>query len=408
VTDGGEVTRAGGLRADAKGLPGCVSRAASISVAGRHLAPYRRRLGREDPIVRWLSAALAACALVAAASAAAEPPLPSHEPALESNFPDPSLLETKEGHWFAFATNDGVNVPVARLVGDRWLQLMDAGKPRDAMPKVPLWVSGPDSSGRGNEFGDDIWAPEVMWIEGQPGYYVLYFSGRHYSAATPLDRDRTGWKRRQCIGTAVSPRPDGGFVAADEPLICTEYPEGVIDPNVFRDDDGRLFLYYKNDANCCLSADRTQQHTRIYARELDPSGLRFAGEAKDLGLKNDRPWEGPVIEAPTMINHSGQYYLFYSGNWFSDDNYGVGYAKCKGPMGDCADVTTNKALIGTCEKSSPPRYGPGHQDVVSSNGDYFIALHARATPGASGAARRLHIYRMDWKDGAPPPPIPCP
>ena len=45
-----------------------------------------------------------------------------------------------------------------------------------------------------------------------------------------------------------------------------------------------------------------------------------------MAIQNDQPWEGPVVEAPFMWKHGGQYYLFYSGNGYVTPEYAVGYA----------------------------------------------------------------------------------
>ena len=43
-------------------------------------------------------------------------------------------------------------------------------------------------------------------------------------------------------------------------------------------------------------------------------------------IKEDQPWEGNLIEAPTLFRHGSRYYLFYSANAYNTCDYAVGYA----------------------------------------------------------------------------------
>jgi beta-xylosidase len=321
-----------------------------------------------------------------------------NNPVLARNFPDASILQTEEG-WFAYATNDGVNVQVAHSNDlSSWKVIPDSRHPtgrRDAMPSLPRWVVGPDRD-PSTPSTDDVWAPEVMKIKGK---YVLYFSARHEKALTPPDRESKTPNRRQCIGVATSDRPDRDFVPVEHPLICAEFEEGVIDPHVFAE-SGMLYLYYKNDGNCCLAAGDAPIATEIFVQELAENGLDLAGPRKSLGLQNDG-WEGDVIEAPTMLKHHGEYFLFYSGNWFNQPAYGIGYATCGSPTGPCRD-TGDRAFLGSCLTSSPPRRGPGHQAVLEYGGRTFLTFHAwRDEDMGPTGARYLHIHELRWENGRP-------
>lgn len=76
----------------------------------------------------------------------------------------------------------------------------------------------------------DFWAPELHQIKGE---FRVYFTARH--------RD-TG---DLCIGEARSAQPEGPFVGGAEPILRG----GVIDPHILVDDDGRAYLYWKEDNN---------------------------------------------------------------------------------------------------------------------------------------------------------------
>ena len=327
----------------------------------------------------------AALALGASCVTSGEPSSPQvgagHPPVLRADFPDPFILE-HEGQYLAYATNTGtVNVQMASSTEPgSWRILWDAREPgrlHDAMPVLPSWART-----------GFTWAPEVLRT--QEGF-VLYFTARH--AASGL----------QCVGAATSRDPRGPFTSdASAPLVCQEALGGTIDASPFRAPDGQLYLYFKNDGN----NPAFNKPTEIFAQRLSPDGLTLVGDPVSL-LRNDKPWQGRVVEAPTMIERGGSYVLFYSANhygWESTQrisSYGIGYATCAGPLGPCTDAPGNPFLAST---SQPCLSGPGHQTVFQSGDGDFLAFHAwsaTSTCGPANLGRFLHIVQLSWHNGVP-------
>ena len=181
----------------------------------------------------------------------------------------------------------------------------------DAMPALPSWAQ------LGGSF---VWAPEVIPVADQ---YVMYYTARD----TASDK--------QCVGVRRGRRrPTGRFKDSnDHPLVCQADLGGTIDPSPFRDGD-KLYLYFKNDGNCCGIT------TSIYVQELSADGLQLQGKPAAL-IENNEFWEGQVIEAPTMFKHDTGYYLFFSANDYAGANYAVGYATCDTPTGPCKQADEN-------------------------------------------------------------------
>jgi beta-xylosidase len=296
---------------------------------------------------------------------AVEPGVTFRNPVLRNDFPDPHIIMV-DGLYYAYATNSaGRNVQFATSEN-----LVDWNLRVDAMPALAPWVrlSQPH-----------VWAPEVMHIEGQ---YVLYYTARS------RDDDR------QCLGIAVSDRPDGGFRdTSSEPFICQIEEGGSIDAHPYQDGD-MLYLYWKNDGNCCGLP------TYIYVSEMTPDGLELVGEAVRL-IRNDAVWEAHVIEAPSMLKHDDQYYLFYSANNYGGVEYAVGYAVCENPMGPCEKAPENPILQSLLE--NPPVIGPGHQTFVDVDDQTWIVYHAWeiTTQGTRGDRRFMWIDQMIWEEGRP-------
>lgn len=288
-------------------------------------------------------------------------------PVLKSDFPDPGIINV-DGTYYAYATNvTGKNVQVAKssdLI--KWTVLTDA------MPALPKWAK---------ITGLFVWAPEVMKIGDT---FALYYTAR--------DKERD----IQCVGVATSDKPEGKYKdALDKPLVCQADEGGTIDANPFQDGD-KLYLYYKNDGNCCAKP------TYIYAQEMSADGLSFVGEPTRL-IVNDKAWEGGVIEAPTMWKHDDKYYMFYSANDYGGAAYAVGYATCDSPLGPCQDAPENPILKSTFDRI-PSVIGPGHQTiVVDDDGEEWVAYHQWevAKGGLRGDRRFMSLDRLTWEDGKP-------
>lgn len=305
---------------------------------------------------------------VPATTGTAAPESSFQNPVLRADFPDPGVIQVGEAY-YAYATNSGgKNVQVARsddLVN--WAQLPDA------MPAIGSWAQ------LGGSF---VWAPEVIQIGEQ---FVLYYTARDKEAD------------RQCIGVATSAQPEGRFRDPnDAPLICQVEEGGSIDASPFRDADGRLYLYWKNDGNCC------NLPTFLYAQELAPDGLSLVGEPVQLA-RNDGAWEGRVVEAPTMWLHDEDYYLFFSGNNYAGMEYAVGYATCASALGPCEDAPANPILRSVMD-TPPPVVGPGHQTIIEDDdGETWMVYHAWevTSAGLRGSRRFMWIDRLVWRDGVP-------
>jgi beta-xylosidase len=275
-------------------------------------------------------------------------------PVFAREFADPFVLRADD-RWYAYATN-GAGQQVQTLESGDLVHWTQAG---DALPKLGAWA-----------YPGKTWAPEVL-ARGD-GTFVLYYTANGGS---------------QCIGAAVAEKPAGPFVdRSKEPLVCQRTEGGSIDASPFRDDDGSLYLLWKNDGNA------VGKPSWIYAQRLSADGLRLEGAAKRLAT-NDQFWEGAVVEAPQLWKEDGRYYLFYSGSAFDTPSYAVGYATCDGPLGPCADAAENPILKTACRAS-----GPGHATLVRDGDETWILYHA--WPQAFDK-RMLWLDRVEWGHGKP-------
>jgi beta-xylosidase len=289
-------------------------------------------------------------------------------PVIDINFPDPFVMKVDDTY-YAYSTNSNSrNLPVATST-----DLVNWQMGRDGMPALAKWI---------NLSRPDVWAPEIIRVEDE---YLLYYTARNKETGV------------QCIGLAISDSPEGPFRDRSEsPLICQLEEGGSIDANPFRDADGKLYLYWKNDGN-----DRRMK-TYIYAQQLSADGRELIGEPVRL-VENNQPWHGPLVEAPTMWLRDGRYYLFYSANFFASDAYAVGYAVCETPLGPCVDAEENP-ILATDRTAEPLVIGPGHQTVFEDEaGETWMIYHAWQVTrnGDLTSTRQVWIDRVVWVDDRP-------
>ncbi|WP_416974800.1 family 43 glycosylhydrolase [Streptomyces sp. 4F14] len=294
--------------------------------------------------------------LAALCLAAAHPASP-----LDRDFPDPDVLQVGTTY-HAYATGSG-----GRHLQHATSPDLEHWTPddRDPLPVLGAWAQ---------PRADLVWAPEVFAADA--GFTMQYTA-----------RDRASG--RQCIGVARSATPDGPFhPVGDTPLVCPAGEGGAIDASTYTE-GGRRYLLWKNDGNCCgLGKD-----TWLHLQPTTWDGTRVTGDPVRL-IRQDRPWEGRLVEAPTLVKRAGHYVLFYSANAYDTDAYATGYAVSPALTGP---YTKAFRPLMTTDTFSGAVHGPGGQDVVTGpDGRDRILFH-----GHRGRIRVLYQAELGWADGYP-------
>jgi beta-xylosidase len=216
-----------------------------------------------------------------------------------------------------------------------------------------------------------IWAPSAIHLNDK---YYLFFSANDIQKTDTFDGG---------IGVAVSDRPDGPFVdAIGKPLIGNfQHGAQPIDPMVYQDDDGSIYLYYGGQGHCVV-AMLSKDLKQVIAM---PDGEFY----KEITPEH-------YVEGPFMIKRNGTYYFMWSeGDWGGSD-YGVAYAKSSSPLGPftrAGKILQTDPAIAT---------GPGHHSVlhIPNTDDWYIVYH-RHPLGSTGISKRvMAIDKMVFdKDG---------
>ncbi len=240
------------------------------------------------------------------------------------DFPDPALLRVGRTYYAYSTTIASLNMPVMSSTDlVHW-------KARGEAQRLPAAWAEQRRAGRRRVATS--WAPSVIRV------------GRTYvhAYATPVRGARS---RKMCISVSRSLRPWGRFIdRTRRPLVCPS-TRGAIDPQYFTAPGGARYLLWKSE--------QTRRYpAQIWSTRVSRDGTRLVYPNRLL-LTVQEPWEGHIIENPSMIGYHGRYYLFYSGGSYADDSYGTGYAVCAGPLGPC-ERASDGPLLATGGRVSGP------------------------------------------------------
>ncbi len=227
----------------------------------------------------------------------------------------------------------------------------------------PLYTSPDlvDWTRDGSVFGgyDMLWAPDVY---------------KHTNDSTYLYYTASG---EGGIGVASCGTPDGDFTDIRTGM-------GGIDANLFRDDDGSLYLYKAG-----VGVMRMSNPTTPVGSWTGLFGPTDPWECSGSYCANEGPW---------MVKHDGTYYLMYSGSGWKGPTYAVGYATSSSPTGPFTKFEGNPVIH---KSSYDSVYGPGHHSTIrDENGVYWVVYHQRVTSeygGSHPSGRHICIDPM-WFD----------
>jgi len=187
-----------------------------------------------------------------------------------------------------------------------------------------------------------FWAPEVYRVGNE---YLMFYSAEEHV----------------CVATSASPL--GPFRQdRKEPLLKDR---GNIDSSLFRDDDGRPYLFWVHYNN----------RNEIWMAELEPDCRTIRPGTAHLIAWPEQPWElvfNTINEGPFVVKHGGTYYLTYSGNGYTSPNYGIGCATAKSVAGPWVKYADNPVF-----QSPGGLVGVGHHALFTDkDGVRRIVFHA--------------------------------
>lgn len=215
-------------------------------------------------------------------------------------------------------------------------------------------------------FGDwGFWAPQIYKEEGSP--YCLFYTANEQ------------------VVVAKSDSLTGKFTQKE--LRPIDGSEKNIDPFLFKDDDGKYYLYHVrfDNGNYLWSAEYDIENDSIDKSTLVRCfGLTDAWEKTD-----DNKWS-PVMEGPTVFKKDGVYYMFYSANHFLNQDYAVGYATAPAPQGPWTKYAGNPII----HKSIVGEPGSGHGDMFKGLDDKLYYVYHVHNCDSVATPRRTRIVPL--------------
>ncbi len=200
------------------------------------------------------------------------------------------------------------------------------------------------------------------------------------------------------------PSGRGAVIETDNPdlgdwktnFAVINMPGGVQDPNLFVDDDGRVYLY-----------EESSNKWPIRGVELDPENYYIPlGEQTDLfNLDPEKHgWERfgqdhrsdikPFIEGPWMMKHNGTYYLEYGAPGTQWNVYADGVYTSKSPLGPFEYAPYNPISY----KPGGFLKGSGHGSTVRDNNGNYWHYATMAISVNYKFERRIGMYPAGFEE----------
>lgn len=278
------------------------------------------------------------------------------QPVLSGDYPDPSVVKINGQYW-ATATSSNWAPAFPLLSSPDLINWQHKGYIFDVLPTWADYY---------------FWAPEISFDKGK---VFVYYSAHKKDGSL-------------CVAAASADQPQGPY-QDHGPLICQ--PVGSIDGFATRDEQGKLYLIWKEDGNS------VGKPTPIWAMQMSEDRKKLIGEKKQL-MVNDQPWEGNLIEGMSVIRHGRFFYAFYSANACCGKscNYNTGIARSEKLLGPWEKYSGNPVLTGDDQWKCP-----GHGTPVEKDGKFFFLYHAYDNQsdvftGRQGLLREFRFTDDNW------------
>lgn len=274
--------------------------------------------------------------------------------------------------------------------------------------------------------GEHVWAPDVVYNKAMNKYVMYYCTSSTWNASN------------LCYG--ISDTPEGPFEwqgaliysgfdkrtirstdildYVDEEYALSAYLKGngynfedwpnAIDPTVFYDEDGRMWLVYGSWSGGIFLLEIDEATGKVIHPAADPDNNIDAYFGKRLMGGGHMSMEGPYI---LYDKSSGYYYLFVSyGSIWSDGGYQIRVFRSEKPDGEYVDMNGlyptkgyEHAFYGLKLSGSymlpslPTAYmSTGHNSALADDdGRMFIVHHTRFDDGTEYHSPRVHQFLVN-------------
>lgn len=236
-----------------------------------------------------------------------------NNPIIPTSLPDPTIIKTKDGYFYLYATEDIRNTPIYKSHNLVDWEFVGTAFTNETRPTF--------------EPKGGLWAPDISYIDGK---YVL-----HYSMSV------WGGEWTCGIGAAVADKPEGPFVDKGKLFNSTDIGVQNSIDQFYIEDEGKKYLFWGSFRG-------------IYAIELSKDGLSVkpGSEKKKVA--------GTAFEGTYIHKHGNYYYLFAS----------VGSC-CEGIK------STYKLVVGRSKSLLGPYYDKEGKDMMDNGFSIVIGSNSR-------------------------------
>lgn len=206
-----------------------------------------------------------------------------------------------------------------------------------------------------------FWAPEIFKVNNK---FYMFYSADERSAV------------------AVSDSPLGPFTQDDQkPLLDFK----AIDGSLFTDTDGKKYYYFVNFTPSGMQSWVAE--INIGATDQSPlSAIKQETMKKCIGQSQAWEMDQSVNEGPCVLKYKDTYFLVYSANAYFNQNYGLGFATAKNPMGPWTKYDKNPIL-----QKPGELVGVGHcQFFTGLDNKLYVVYHAHSSK-TSVQPRKVYI-----------------
>lgn len=223
-----------------------------------------------------------------------------------------------------------------------------------------------------DSYGDHwFWAPEIYRVGDR---YLMYYTAEEHT----------------CVAEATSPL--GPFIQKEKQPLFDKIR--TIDNSLFIDTDGTPYMFYD-------IFDDKGGHVHVV--ELNTDLLSVKDQNHTPCIAQSQKWEKESVnEGSFVVKHGDTYYMTYSGNGYTNPEYGLGVATAKSPAGPWVKYENNPIFQFPETKSYGRLEGVGHSAMfIDKNGDMRIVFHAHKSPGVVHP-REMYISTVEFTEGNEP------
>jgi arabinan endo-1,5-alpha-L-arabinosidase len=281
-------------------------------------------------------------------------------PVFDADFPDPTIIRSSDGFFYAYATQTIVNGSWLNIQVARSADLENWERLGDALPNKPSWANQTQ----------DFWAPHVSQIGDT---YYMYYSADSNA--------RNGL----CLAVATATNPAGPFTDKGAPLKCGNGFVNI-DPMAYDDPQtGKKLLYWGSGFEP-IKVQELAANRLDFAAGSQPLNLIFPINSADPNMYRD------LVEGAWVTFRNGYYYMFFSGDdCCTTAHYAIMVARSTSATGPFEVLPENNGVI---VKGNEKWLGPGHNSVVRDDRSVDWMIYHAYHPNDRSRGRVMIMNRL--------------